>query len=66
MHKPITTLKTDRNLWTPEALLEVWHHSLHEKDRSAGTIKKYTQAVARFLTSSTACKRDQARVQSGK
>ncbi|MFL5665639.1 MAG: hypothetical protein ACJ8BW_30500 [Ktedonobacteraceae bacterium] len=50
MHKPITTLKTDRNLWIREALLEAWHHSLQEKDRSAGTINKYTQAVARFLT----------------
>jgi site-specific recombinase XerD len=50
MHKPITTLKTDRNVWTPEALLEAWHYSLQEKDRSAGTVKKYTQAVARFLT----------------
>lgn len=50
MHKPITTRKTDRNVWTPEALLQAWCHSLQEKDRSAGTVKKYTQAVARFLT----------------
>ena len=49
MHKPVTTLKTDRNVWTPRELLEVWHHSLQEKDRSAGTVKKYTQAVMHFL-----------------
>lgn len=50
MQQRVTALKTDRNVWTPEALLEAWHHSLQEKDRSAGTVKKYTQAVARFLT----------------
>ncbi len=50
MHKPITTFKTDRNVWTPEALLEAWQRSLQEQDRSAGTVKKYTQAVARFLS----------------
>jgi hypothetical protein len=49
MHKPVTTLKTDRDVWTPQELLEVWHHSLQEKDRSAGTIIKYTQAVTHFL-----------------
>ena len=49
MHKPVTTLKTDRKAWTPRELLEVWHHSLQEKDRSAGTVKKYTQAVMHFL-----------------
>ena len=47
MHKPITTLKTDRNLWIPEALLEAWHRSLQEKDRSAGTINKYTRRSVR-------------------
>ncbi len=49
MHQRVTALKTDRNVWTPQGLLEVWHHYLQEKDRSTGTVKKYTQAVARFL-----------------
>jgi site-specific recombinase XerD len=49
MQQRITALKTDRKAWTPQGLLEVWHHHLQEKDRSAGTVKKYTQAVARFL-----------------
>jgi hypothetical protein len=50
LHKPITRLKTGRNMCTHEALFQAWCHSLQEKDRSAGTVKKYTQAVARFLT----------------
>ena len=49
MHKQVTTLKTDRKAWTPPELLEVWHQHLQEKDRSAGTVKKYTQAVVHFL-----------------
>ncbi len=49
MHQRVTTLKTDRTAWTPRKLLEVWHHSLQEKDRSAGTVTKYTQAVTHFL-----------------
>jgi site-specific recombinase XerD len=49
MPQRVTTLKTDRKAWTPRELLEMWHHSLQEQDRSAGTVKKYTQAVARFL-----------------
>jgi len=38
MQKRVTALKTDRNMWTPEALLEAWHRSLQEKDRKAGTV----------------------------
>jgi site-specific recombinase XerD len=49
MQQRVTTLNTDRNAWTPQELLEVWHHILQEKDRSAGTVKKYTQAVSHFL-----------------
>ncbi len=49
MHKPVTTLKTDRKAWTPRELLDLWHRHLEEKDRSAGTVTKYTQAVTHFL-----------------
>ncbi len=49
MQQRVTTLKTDRNALTPQELLGLWHRHLEEKDRSAGTVKKYTQAVARFL-----------------
>jgi len=38
MQQRVTALKTDRNMWTPEALLEAWHRSLQEKDRKAGTV----------------------------
>ena len=50
MQQRITTLNTDRNAWTPQELLEQWRRHLQEHDRSAGTVKKYTQAVARFLS----------------
>lgn len=36
--------------WIPQELLDRWQQPLQEHDRSAGTVKKYTQAVARFLT----------------
>src|SRR5258708_27996559 len=49
MHKPVTTLKTDRKAWTPRELLDLWHRHLEEKDRSAGTVTKYTQAATHFL-----------------
>ena len=49
MQQRVTALKTDRKEWTPQELLELWHRHLQEKDRSAGTVKKYTQAVAHFL-----------------
>src|SRR5712692_5848715 len=49
MHKPVTTLKTDRKAWTPRELLEMWRYYQQEKDRSAGTVIKYTQAVTYFL-----------------
>jgi len=49
MHQRVTTLKTDRTAWTRRELLEVWHQHLQEKDRSAGTVTKYTQVVTHFL-----------------
>ncbi len=49
MQPRITPLNTERKEWTPQELLDQWHHHLQEHDRSAGTVKKYTQAVARFL-----------------
>jgi len=45
----VTPLKTERNSQTPEGLLEDWRRFLQEHDHSAGTVKKYTQAVAHFL-----------------
>ncbi len=49
MQQRVTTLKADRKAWTPRELLEVWQQYLQEKDRSAGTVIKYTQAVTHFL-----------------
>ena len=49
MQQRVTTLNTDRNTWMPRELLEVWRNFLQEHDRSAGTVKKYTQAVTHFL-----------------
>src|SRR5438270_10581440 len=49
MQQRVPPLIIDQNVWTPKALLEVWDHHLQEKDRSAGTVKKYTQAVSHFL-----------------
>lgn len=46
----VTTFKREREDENLEALLISWSHYLQEHDRSAGTIKKYTQAVAHFLT----------------
>ncbi|MHB8600215.1 MAG: tyrosine-type recombinase/integrase [Ktedonobacteraceae bacterium] len=43
-----TTPKTDRKERTPQQLFEQWRQYLQEKDRSAGTVRKYTQAVASF------------------
>jgi len=49
MQKRVTTINTERDTWMPRELLEVWCNFLQEQDRSAGTVKKYTQAVMRFL-----------------
>src|SRR5258708_2229745 len=49
MQTRITSLNTEHKEWTPHELLDLWQHHLQEHDRSAGTVKKYTQAVARFL-----------------
>jgi integrase/recombinase XerC len=49
MQPRITPLKMEQKEWTPQELLDRWQHYLQEHDRSAGTVKKYTQAVARFL-----------------
>ena len=45
----VTSLKTERGERTPKELLEDWRQFLQEHDHSAGTIKKYTQAVTHFL-----------------
>jgi site-specific recombinase XerD len=49
MQQRVTPFNIDQNVRTPRALLEGWHRHLQEKDRSAGTVKKYTQAVSHFL-----------------
>jgi integrase/recombinase XerC len=49
MQPRITPLKTEQKEWTPMELLDQWQHYLQEHDRSAGTVKKYTQAAVRFL-----------------
>lgn len=46
----ITPLKTDGQGSTPEVLVSQWKHYLQEQDHSPGTVKKYTQALAHFLT----------------
>ena len=46
----VTSLKTEWTSQSPEVLLEDWRRFLQEHDRSMGTVKKYTQAVAHFLT----------------
>ncbi len=46
----VTSLKTERGDRTPRVLLEDWRQFLQEHDNAAGTVKKYTQAVAHFLT----------------
>jgi hypothetical protein len=48
MQPHVTALKTDRKEWAPQQLLEQWRQHLQGRDRSAGTIIKYTQAVASF------------------
>src|SRR5260221_9982224 len=49
MQPRITPLKTDRKEWTLQELLDLWQRHLQERDRSTGTVKKYTQAVVQFL-----------------
>ena len=49
MQPRITPLNTERKEWSSQELLDQWQHHLQEHDRSAGTVKKYTRAVARFL-----------------
>jgi hypothetical protein len=49
MPQRVVALKKDLKVWTLQALLEEWNYSLQERDRSPGTVKKYTQAVRHFL-----------------
>ncbi len=49
MQSRITSLKTEQKEWSPQEVLDLWQQHLQAHDRSAGTVKKYTQAVARFL-----------------
>jgi hypothetical protein len=45
MQQRVTNFKSERKVWTPQELLDLWHQHLREKDRSAGTVTKYTQSV---------------------
>ena len=49
MQQRMMPLKTDRKTVTTQELLGLWQRHLQEHDRSAGTIRKYIQAIARFL-----------------
>jgi site-specific recombinase XerD len=49
MQERVTMLNSDHNTLTARELLEEWRAFLQEHDRSAGTVKKYTQAVTHFL-----------------
>lgn len=49
MQSRITPLNTERKEWIPQKLVDQWQYHLQEHDRSVGTIKKYAQAVVRFL-----------------
>lgn len=49
MQSRITPLKTEWKELSPQELVNLWQHHLQEHDRSAGTIKKYTQAAMHFL-----------------
>src|SRR6266702_4749829 len=49
MQQRVTPLKANQNEWTAQQLLEQWVSYLQDHDRSAGTVKKYTQAVDHFL-----------------
>ncbi len=49
MQPRITPLNTERREWVPQELVNQWQQGLQEHDRSVGTVKKYIQAVARFL-----------------
>jgi len=50
MQQRVTSFKANLNEWTAQHLLEQWSRYLQDHDRSTGTVKKYTQAVAHFLT----------------
>ena len=50
MQQRVPLLKANQNEWTAQQLLELWSLYLQDHDRSAGTVKKYTQAVAHFLS----------------
>lgn len=45
----ITALKTEQQNRIPEQLVDFWRTSLQDHDHSAGTVKKYTQAISLFL-----------------
>ena len=46
----ITSLHSDRSEETVADLIDPWRTSLHNHDHAAGTVKKYTQAVAGLLS----------------
>ncbi len=49
LQQPMTSSKTDWKVLAPQELLDLWRQDLLERDRSIGTVRKYTQAVAHFL-----------------
>lgn len=49
MQHRVSKVNTEQIPLMPRELLEQWRRFLQEHDRSAGTVKKYTQAVTQFL-----------------
>src|SRR5437016_2916496 len=49
MQQRVTPLKTVRETVTARELLDLWRQYLLERDRSGGTVRKYTQVVGHFL-----------------
>jgi site-specific recombinase XerD len=49
MQQHATPPKSGRKIPTTLELLDLWRQYLRERDRSVGTVRKYTQAVTHFL-----------------
>lgn len=49
MQQHTTPSKSGRKIPMTQELLDLWRQYLRERDRSVGTVRKYTQAVAHFL-----------------
>lgn len=50
MQQRVIPLKKELKTLTVQELLDLWHQHLQEHDRSPGTVRKYTQAIAHFFS----------------